>query len=67
VKKIRMIELVVEVDRYVTHAELGQYVVTELAAGGGCRRPDDPLFDGIRVVEMKFRRRMNRARSAETV
>ena len=66
-KKIRIIELVVEVDRYVTHAELGHYVVTALAAPGGCRRPDDPLFGGVRVVEMKFRRSANRARSAETV
>ncbi len=44
----------IELPDNLTFAEAKQYIIDELAAAGGSLRPDDPLFKGLKVVDVKL-------------
>lgn len=50
--KRALVTIIVELDYSCTIAEAKQYIIKELAANGGLRHIDDPLFRGLKVKEI---------------
>jgi len=46
-----------EVPRSVTLGEVKDFVEDWLQGGGGCRHPDDPLFDSLQDVKITLIRK----------
>lgn len=49
---VRFVNVVVAIPDDVRVADAKEYIQMELKAAGGCRRPEDPLFEGLEVVQI---------------
>lgn len=54
---MRRIIAVIELPEGVSFAEAKRYVIDELASAGGCRRTDDPLYKGLKVVNVAIEKK----------
>ena len=54
----RFLQVLVEVPPGVYVDEAKEYIRDELRAAGGQRRPEDPLFHGMEVLEVRSVRPM---------
>lgn len=50
---IRYLQVLVQVPEDVPLWRAREYIRDELAAAGGCKPVDDPLFHGLEVVSIK--------------
>lgn len=50
---MKYIQVIVKRPDYVSLQEAKEYIIKELAAAGGCRHVDDPLFNGLEVFSVK--------------
>ena len=50
---MKYIQVIVKRPENVPLEEAKQYIIKELAAAGGSRRTDDPLFYGLEVFSVK--------------
>lgn len=40
-----------------TKAEVEHYVISELQCSGGCRHPEDPLFESLKNVKILYHKK----------
>lgn len=50
---MRHLQVIVRVPDSISNSEARDYIIAELKAAGGCRRLDDPLFEGLEVIDVK--------------
>lgn len=55
-KKMMMI-ITYDMPEGATKADVEQYVISELQASGGCRHPEDHLFDSLKTVKLIYHRK----------
>jgi hypothetical protein len=51
--KVRYLQVLVEVPADVPIWAARTYIESELRAAGGCRHPEDPLFEGLQVKTIR--------------
>lgn len=55
--KKMMIILTYEMPEGATKPEVEAYVVSELQSAGGCRDPEDPLFNSLKDIKLLYHRK----------
>lgn len=50
---MKYIHVIVERPEHIPLDDAKEYIIKELASGGGCKRPDDPLFNGLKVFTIR--------------
>lgn len=53
----KMMIITYEAPEGSTKVDVEQYVITELQSSGGCRHPDDHLFDSLKDVKIIYHRK----------
>jgi len=53
---MRYIIATIELPDSITFTDAKRYIIDELAAAGGSRRTDDPLFNGLKVKAIVLER-----------
>ena len=56
--KVRTITLRCKTPPGVSDDEIADFITDWLETGGGCRHPDDPLFDSLSVYSVKIRNKL---------
>jgi len=52
-ERMKYMQVIVKRPEHVPLIDAKDYIIKELASAGGCRRTDDPLFEGLEVVSVK--------------
>jgi len=53
----KMMIITYEAPEGSTKADVENYVITELQSSGGCRHPEDPLFNSLKEVKVIYHRK----------
>lgn len=53
----KMMIITYEAPTGVTKAEVENFVISELQSAGGCRHPEDPLFESLSNVKVIYNRK----------
>jgi hypothetical protein len=53
----KMIIITYDAPEGSTKADVEYYIVSELQSSGGCRHPEDPLFDSLKDVKILYHRK----------